>query len=107
MLSNIKSAIIYQSNDHFQEVFMKALTIEEAKTQFGDMISNAQQLPVQINNDDKAVAFVVGAEDYQCIERMKMELLKARAAQAKVDIKADNLIDGDTFMDELIAGQYD
>ncbi|CBJ82781.1 conserved hypothetical protein [Xenorhabdus bovienii SS-2004] len=38
---------------------------------------------------------------------LKLQLLQARAAQAKVDMEAGKLTSGDVFFDELEVGQYD
>ena len=86
---------------------MDTLTANEAKTHFGDMLLKAQRAPVQINKNGKPVAVVISAEEYAGIEAMKLRLLQARAVQARVDIEAGNLVDGEAFFDELQAGQFD
>ncbi len=86
---------------------MDALSANEAKTHFGDMLLKAQRAPIQINKNGKPVAVVISADEYQRIETLKLQLLQARAARANADIKAGNLIDGDTFFDELKAGHHD
>ncbi|MDE9436487.1 type II toxin-antitoxin system Phd/YefM family antitoxin [Xenorhabdus bovienii] len=86
---------------------MNALSANEAKTHFGDMILKAQQAPIQINKNGKPVAVVISMDEYQSIEMLKLQLLQARAAQAKVDMEAGKLTNGDAFFDELEAGQYD
>jgi len=86
---------------------MDALSANEAKTHFGDMLLKAQRAPIQINKNGKPVAVVISVDEYESIEALKLQLLQTRAAQAKADIEAGNLVDGDTFFDELEAGQYD
>ncbi|MDE9533167.1 type II toxin-antitoxin system Phd/YefM family antitoxin [Xenorhabdus bovienii] len=86
---------------------MNALSANEAKTHFGDMILKAQQAPIQINKNGKPVAVVISMDEYQSIEMLKLQLLQARAAQVKVDMEAGKLTNGDAFFDELEAGQYD
>lgn len=86
---------------------MNALSANEAKTHFGDMLLKAQRAPVQINKNGKPVAVVISAEDYQSIDELKLQLLQARMAQAKADIAAGNFIDGESFFDELESGKYD
>lgn len=86
---------------------MDALTANEAKTHFGDMLLKAQRAPVQINKNGKPVAVVISVDEYESIEALKLQLLQSRAIQADIDIKAGNLVDGDTFFDELEAGQHD
>ncbi|WP_345860578.1 type II toxin-antitoxin system Phd/YefM family antitoxin [Shewanella algae] len=86
---------------------MNALSANEAKTHFGDMLLKAQRAPIQINRNGKPVAVVMSAEDYQNIEAMKLQLLRARLAQAKADIGSGELINGEAFFDELGAGKHD
>ena len=86
---------------------MDALSANEAKTQFGDMLLKAQRAPIQINKNGKPVAVVISMEEYESIEALKLRLLQARAVQAKADIEAGNTADGDSFFDALDAGQYD
>jgi prevent-host-death family protein len=86
---------------------MDALSANEAKTHFGDMLLKAQRAPVQINKNGKPVAVVISAEEYESIEALKLRLLQSRAVQANVDIAADNLVDGEAFFSELESGQHD
>jgi len=86
---------------------MDALSANEAKTHFGDMLLKAQRAPIQINKNGKPVAVVISVEEYESIEALKLRVLQSRAAQAKADIAAGNLVDGDAFFDELEAGLHD
>lgn len=83
---------------------MKALSANEAKTQFGNLLLNAQREPVQINKNGKPVAVMMSIDDYQGIESLKLKLLQDRAKKAKQDT---NTIDGDSFFKELVSGQHD
>ena len=86
---------------------MDALSANEAKTHFGDLLLKAQRAPVQINKNGKPVAVVISAEDYESMESLKLRLLQARAQQAHADIEAGNLVDGETFFDEMQDGIHD
>jgi len=86
---------------------MDALSANEAKTQFGDLLLKAQRAPIQINKNGKPVAVVISMEEYESLEELKLRLLQSRVAQAKIDIAADNLVDGETFFSELESGQHD
>ncbi len=86
---------------------MDALSANEAKTHFGDMLLKAQRSPIQINKNGKPVAVVISAEEYESIEALKLRLLQSRASQAHADIAAGNLIDGDAFFSELELGNHD
>ena len=86
---------------------MDALSANEAKTHFGDMLLKAQRAPVQINKNGKPVAVVLSVEEYESIESLKLRLLQSRVIQAMADIEADSLVDGESFFDELEAGRHD
>jgi len=86
---------------------MDALSANEAKTQFGDLLLKAQRAPIQINKNGKPVAVVISMEEYESHEALKLQLLQSRVAQAKADIAAGNLVDGETFFSELESGQHD
>ena len=82
---------------------MKAVTANEAKTQFGDMLLSVQRAPVQINKNGKPVAVMVSMEDYEQMEELKIQMLKERVQRAKIEIESGETIEGDTFFDELLA----
>lgn len=82
---------------------MEALSANEAKTHFGDMLMKAQREPIQINKNGRPVAVVISADEYEHIEMLKTNLLKARAEQATKDIREDNLLDGDDFFSALFS----
>ena len=86
---------------------MDALTANEAKTQFGDMLLKAQRAPVQINKNGKPVAVVISMEEYESIEALKLRLLQSRVAQAKADIEAGKTVDGESFFDGLENAEHD
>lgn len=95
------------SNDINKVTIMDALSANEAKTQFGDMLLKAQRAPIQINKNGKPVAVVISMDDYESIEALKLRFLQSRAVQAKMDIKAGNIVDGDSFFGTLETDQYD
>lgn len=86
---------------------MDKLSANEAKTQFGDMLLKAQRAPVQINKNGKPVAVVISMDEYEATEALKLQLLQARAAQAKADIEAGDTVDGESFFNDLESGQFD
>ncbi|MCK5662598.1 MAG: type II toxin-antitoxin system Phd/YefM family antitoxin [Thiotrichaceae bacterium] len=86
---------------------MDTLSANEAKTQFGDLLLKAQRSPVQINKNGKPVVVVISMDEYEKTELLKLRYLQSRAAQAKSDIEAGNLTDGDGFFDALESGQFD
>ena len=62
---------------------MLALSANDAKTQFGDMLMKVQRAPIQINKNGKPVAVVISVDEYQSIEALKLRLLQAKAVKAK------------------------
>ncbi len=86
---------------------MQALSANDAKTQFGDMLMKVQRAPIQINKNGKPVAVVISIEEYENMEVLKLRLLQSKATKAKNDISAGLTIDGEQFFDELEAGKYD
>ena len=87
--------------------FVKALSANEAKTHFGELLLKAQQAPVQINKNGKPVAVLVSFDEYESIEVLKMGLLHSKARKAKEDIASQDTVDGESFFDELESGQRD
>ncbi|MDV7104571.1 type II toxin-antitoxin system Phd/YefM family antitoxin [Vibrio sp. TH_r3] len=82
---------------------MQTLNANEAKNKFGTMLINIQSEPVEILKNGTSVAVVMSSKDYKVIEELKMELVKLRFA----NIDEDDLVDGDTFFEELESGKYD
>ncbi len=82
---------------------MLSLNANEAKTKFGNMLMNAQSEPVRIIKNGTPVAVVISLKEYSKIEELKMELVKSRFS----NIDEDDLVDGETFFDELDSGKYD
>jgi prevent-host-death family protein len=101
-----ESIKVIKSND-IEAATMDALSANEAKTHFGDLLLKAQRAPVQINKNGKPVAVVISVEEYEGIEALKLRWLQARVKQAEADIEAGNLADGESFFDQLEAGHYD
>lgn len=81
---------------------MKAVTANEAKTQFGDMLMRVQRAPVQISKNGKPVAVMVSVEDYEKMEDLKMQMLKERVQRAQAEIEAGTTTAGDPFFDDLL-----
>ena len=82
---------------------MLSLTANEAKTKFGNMLINVQTEPVEIVKNGTPVAVVISSKEYRRIESLKMEIVKSRFA----NIDDDDLMDGETFFNELDSGIYD
>ena len=82
---------------------MKSLSANEAKTHFGELLLKAQKEPVQISRNGKPVAVMISMDEYDAIDKLKLNLLKLRAAEADNET---SLVDGESFFNELMAGKY-
>ncbi len=82
---------------------MLSLTANEAKTKFGNMLINVQSEPIEILKNGTSVAVIISSKEYQQIEALKMELVKFRFT----NVDNTDLVDGESFFQELDSGQYD
>mgnify|MGYP000645724358 CR=1 FL=1 len=82
---------------------MFTLNANEAKTNFGQMLLKVQSEPIEIKKNGNPVAVIVSSDEYKRIEELKIELVRARFE----NIDEDDLMDGNTFFDELDSGKYD
>jgi prevent-host-death family protein len=86
---------------------MDALSANEAKTQFGDLLLKAQRAPIQINKNGKPVAVIISMDEYENNEALKLRLLQSRVTQAKADIEAGNTVDGESIFDGIENAEHD
>ena len=86
---------------------MLALSANDAKTQFGDMLMKVQRAPIQINKNGKPVAVVISVDEYQSMEILKLRLLQTRALGVVQDMNNGDTVDGEQFFTELESGQHD
>lgn len=56
---------------------MQTMSANDAKARFGQMLDAARREPVTIEKHGRAVAVVMSKEDYDEIEAMKLERLRA------------------------------
>ena len=89
------------------DIIMDALSANEAKTQFGEMLLKAQRAPIQINKNGEPVAVIISMDEYESNEALKLRLLQARVSQARINIEAGNTVDGNSFFDALESGKHD
>lgn len=80
---------------------MQSLTANTAKTKFGDLLMKVQREPVQICKNGSPVAVVMSCEEYAQLEALKLQFVKMRFAAAEKDITENNLVDGETFFNQL------
>jgi prevent-host-death family protein len=81
---------------------MTSFTANQAKTQFGEMITKAQREPISITKNGKPSVVVMSGEDYNEFEALKLQSLRAKLAQSIAQAEAGQLHEGDQVFDELM-----
>ncbi len=69
---------------------MQNISANDAKSRFGELLDNARREPVTIEKHGRPVAVIMSTEDYDELERIKFEHLRA-----EVKIGLDQLERGD------------
>ncbi len=69
---------------------MSRMSANDAKARFGQLLDAAQRAPVTIEKHGRAVAVVLSSEDYEELQAMKLEKLRAA-----VDVGIDQLARGE------------
>lgn len=91
---------------------MQSMSAHDAKARFGQLLDAARREPVTIEKHGRAVAVVMSKEDFDDIEAMKLERLRAevqigieasRAGDA-IEIDAGDL---DEFVEKVMTGGED
>ena len=75
---------------------MQTMAANDAKARFGQMLDAARREPVTIEKHGRAVAVVMSKEDYDEIEAMKLERLRAEVLIGINASKADCSTEYDT-----------
>lgn len=57
---------------------MYTLNVNDAKTNFGEMLLKVQSEPVEIKKNGTSVAVFLSTDEYKRIEALKIELVKSR-----------------------------
>jgi len=68
---------------------------------------SVQAEPIQISKNGKTVAVVMSYENYLAVEDIKAAHLQHCFEQAQRDIVNGQAIDGEAFMQDLVAGKHD
>lgn len=88
---------------------MQRISAHDAKTRFGQMLDAARREPVTIEKHGRPVAVVMSKEEFDDIEAMKLELLRAEVqigidaskAGDRVEVTEDEL---DQFIEDIMTG---
>ncbi len=73
---------------------MTTLNASDAKREFGDVLLKAQKAPVKINKNGKPVAVVISASEYEQLEALRENHLKAEINEGIADLEAGNVSNG-------------
>lgn len=80
---------------------MRTIASGAAKNRFGELLDMAQREPVTIEKHGRPVAVMVSADEYEAIEAMKLESLRAKVARGLADAEAGRVSDGERVFTEL------
>lgn len=80
---------------------MRTFTANDAKRNFGELLLSAQREPVKISKNSKDAVVVISIKDYEALEAMKADYIKHCFESAKEDLAEGNLVDGETFLNDL------
>ncbi|MCL2898316.1 type II toxin-antitoxin system Phd/YefM family antitoxin [Brenneria tiliae] len=81
---------------------MLSFTANQAKTQFGELLTKAQREPVSITKNGKPSVVVMSIDDYQAYEEIKLQQLRDRLAHSVAQANAGLVHDGDEVFDALM-----
>lgn len=82
---------------------MQRMTADQAKTQFDDLINKAQLQPVQVIDNDRVVAVMVPANDYEDMRAFYAARLISTMARTAREAAAAGLTQ--EKLDELLADE--
>jgi len=81
---------------------MLSFTANQAKTQFGELITKAQREAVTITKNGRPAVVVIPVEEYEDYEELKLAVLRDKLAHSLAQAKKGQLHDGDATFDELM-----
>ena len=82
---------------------MTTMSARDAKNRFGEMLDAAQRQAVTIEKHGRPVAVVMSAEEYDFVQQMKLDALRAKIALSDADFAAGRIYDGEEVFRELDA----
>ncbi len=74
---------------------MQSMSTNTAKTRFGQLLDTARREPVMIEKHGRPVVVVLSAEDYEELEAIKLERLRAEVQIGLDEIERGEVIDVD------------
>ncbi len=88
---------------------MQSFSAHDAKARFGQLLDTARREPVTIEKHGRAVAVVISKEEFDDIEAMRLERLRAEIqkgldASAAGDFVEVDASDLESFVDGIMTG---
>ena len=80
---------------------MEILNASDAKREFGELLLKAQSSPVGINKNGKPVAVVISVDEYEQLELLREQQLKAAIQAGVKDIENDKVAEGSRVFHRL------
>jgi prevent-host-death family protein len=80
---------------------MRTVSSGDAKNRFGELLDTAQREPVTIEKHGRPVAVVLSVQDYEQIEAMKLDALRAKVQRGLADVEAGRVTDSEEVFAEL------
>lgn len=84
---------------------MNSFTASEAKVQFGELLSQAMREPVSITKNGRPKAVLMSWEDYNQIEALKLDHLRATLAHSIEQAERGDLYDSEDVFSPLTADE--
>lgn len=82
---------------------MRAFAALEAKNRFGELLDAAQREPVTIEKRGRPVAVMMSKAEYDELQALRAEHLRAEILEGVSDIAAGRLIDGEKAFSDVLA----
>ncbi len=86
---------------------MRTISSGDAKNRFGELLDTARREPVTIEKHGRPVAVMVSVEDYEQIEVMKLDALRAKVQRGLADAEGGRVTDSEEVfadLDQMIDG---
>lgn len=74
---------------------MSKLSANEAKARFGELLDRARQEPVTIEKHGRAVAVVISSEEFDRLQALKLEKLRAEVEVGLKDLENGEFVEVD------------
>jgi prevent-host-death family protein len=74
---------------------MRSMTAHEAKARFGQLLDAARSEPVTINKHGRAVAVVISKEEFDAMEKIKLEKLRTDIQKGIQAVERGNFVEVD------------